>query len=268
MLLYVGCITLVCSSDFGKKSVVSEHSIIPLQANVFNSPDVLAVINYLKARHNDKIKQFEADYSRLSSMILPYYFEYHRGWYISPEQWWGENHHPDYSVSKVDLKDEIEQGRALPYLFWELKRSNEDDDFKGDPDPVKDGKFTKKPVKVTTKYSWKQILNQMWNQCDAANMETNGNGKMWAIGQRGFEICFFKFDLLEFEDSIYTNFEPLNLEGWPIYLFNVFEIALETEILENREEIRVIRWRLDNPLHHIYIHNMFMFVLGHPLKDN
>lgn len=44
----------------------------------------------------------------------------------------GENHHPDYSVARVDLKDHPEKGRALPYIFWELKRSNEDDKFEED----------------------------------------------------------------------------------------------------------------------------------------
>lgn len=29
----------------------------------------------------------------------------------------GENHHPDYSVARVDLKDHPEKGRALPYIF-------------------------------------------------------------------------------------------------------------------------------------------------------
>lgn len=98
----------------------------------------------------------------------------------------GENHHPDYSVARVDLKDHPEKGRALPYIFWELKRSNEDDKFEED-------KFTcnkKKAVHITT-YLWEKILNQMWDQCDTTNTQMNGNGRMWTIGQREFEICFF-----------------------------------------------------------------------------
>lgn len=78
-ILYVGYIILGYSSDFFSKSVVSEHSIIPLQANVFNCPDVLAVIGYLRGRFDQEIKQYEADSSRLSSMILPYYFKYSDG---------------------------------------------------------------------------------------------------------------------------------------------------------------------------------------------
>lgn len=70
----------------------------------------------------------------------------------------------------------------------------------------------------------------MWDQCDTTNTQMNGNGRMWTIGQREFEICFFKFDLLKFQCSKrFTNFEPLNLNGWTIDTFDRFGIALETE---------------------------------------
>jgi hypothetical protein len=128
---------------------------------------VTNVINYLRNKQINIVILYEADYSRLTSMILPYYFIYPT-YYISPEQHIGQNYHPDYVV-----------GRPNPYgfniikLMWELKR-----------DPM-DG----------SSVSWEALLDQLWSQCDANNSEINGNGRIWCVAQRGLIICFFKWDL-------------------------------------------------------------------------
>lgn len=182
---------------------------------------------------------YEADFSRLTSMLLPYYYRYSNGWYISPEQWLGENHHPDYTISRVSM-DVAYYGAAIPHIVYEVKRSASQNGA-----------------------SWLRIVDQMWDQCDAANnMPLKDEGTMWAIGQRGLEICFFRFDLLAFENSIYTNFEPLNLNNWTIGDFNDRGIELEVETLVGINVIRVIKWRLDNGHHHRHIHAMFMHMLN------
>jgi hypothetical protein len=76
----------------------------------------------------------------------------------------GENHHPDYVVGKPNAS-----GVNIIKLIYELKRDS------------KDG----------SKIRWAGILEQLWNQCDANN-NISGNGRMWAVGQRGLFICIFK----------------------------------------------------------------------------
>ncbi len=133
-------------------------------------------------------------------MILPYYFPY-PAWYISPEQHWGKNHHPDYTMERVNP-----DGSSLPYAFLELKRAKM---YEGVP-------------------NWEKMLDQMWSQCDGANSEIDGNGRMWTIAQRGLVICFFKFYLLRFQDdTIYTNFEPLNISSHNIAWFNTHNIEID-----------------------------------------
>lgn len=46
-----------------------------LKASVFRIMDVISVIDYLKNKQGQAIVQYEADYSRLPSMILPYFFK-------------------------------------------------------------------------------------------------------------------------------------------------------------------------------------------------
>jgi hypothetical protein len=171
-------------------------------------------------------------------MILPLYFNYNNGWYISPEQNAGSNFHPDYTVSRVDLTPGNFYGRAVPHLIVELKR------------PVEYGGV-----------SWKALLDQAWDAADGSKHDDRG--KLWVIGQRGFEICFFKFDILEYDDSIspdYTNLIPLNLNDWTEEDFKEYEIQVITEKIRGNNEVRVIYWRLDNPIHAPYIHDMFIHV--------
>lgn len=204
-----------------------------VRASVFNDNNIHSVINYLKNNQNNRIRQYEADYSRLMSMILPYYYPY-PNFYISPEQHWGEAHHPDYTVGRPD-----NTGKNNPSLFVELKRAPIDGSIPG----------------------WAKMLNQMWDQCDAANSENNGNGRMWTIAQRGLVICFFKFDLSSFGTGTeYTNFQPLIPSGWTIDTFRQHNIKIRTEVINGVEEIRLIWWRFDNPSHLRYIHGMFNYI--------
>lgn len=183
----------------------------------------------------EKLKLYESDMTRLPSVLLPYYFSFQSDWVISPEQNHGEAHHPDYTVYTVGYYNE-----TIPYLLIEVKRGTK---YKGD--------------------SWHKMLkNQMWDPADKAKQE---NGRLWMIGQNGFEICFFKFDILKYlgGSGDYRNFQPLNLRNWSIEDFKYSDIGLITELVNNVEEIKVIKWRSDNDDHCLYIHEMFMFILNH-----
>lgn len=51
----------------------------------------------------------------------------------------------------------------------------------------------------------------MYSQADVAK---NSLGRLWAIGQKGHEICIVRFDVLSYHCQVpYTNFEPLNLSN-------------------------------------------------------
>ena len=203
----------------------------------FNNLEYNALIIYIK---NIPGKIYEDEISRLTSIILPYYFKYTDGWYISPEQNWGQNYHPDYTVWQMDLLAGPHYGGSKPYLLVEVKR------------PVSSGGV-----------SWSEILNQMWDQADSAKDDT---GKIWAIGQRGLEFCVFTFDILRYQEDIspkYTNFIPLNLHNWNVTDFAELDIKVETEIINGVEEVRVIYWKLDDPTHRMYLHEMLMFIQSH-----
>nr|YP_008965346.1 hypothetical protein [Rhynchosporium commune]AHC02369.1 hypothetical protein [Rhynchosporium commune] len=119
-----------------------------LKASVFLDINVVNVINRLKNNKINNVLQYEADYSRLTSMILPYYFLYPL-YYISPEQHLGDNYHPDYLVGRPNP-----HGFNIIKLILEVKR-----------DPM-DGSSA----------SWEAFLDQIWSQCDTHNSEIDGKG--------------------------------------------------------------------------------------------
>lgn len=54
------------------------------------------------------------------------------------------------------------------------------------------------------------------NRCEVCDVTKRDSGRQWAIGQKGLEICIFRFDVLKYSDQnpdCYTHFEPLNLSN-------------------------------------------------------
>lgn len=122
---------------------------------------------------------WECDYSRITSAILPYYFHVtaHNTWVITPEFNYMEDNHPDYTLFKVYIN---------PYRI-EIHAVVE--------------------IKSKTGPSWNKLLEQMWTQADVSK---NNAGRLWAIGQKGLEIWFFRFHILKYQDQApnwYTNYE-------------------------------------------------------------
>lgn len=209
-------------------------SVNTLQANVFQNINVINVIRYLKDNQINNVKQYEADYSRLTSMILPFYFAYPY-YYISPEQHLGENYHPDYVVGCPN-----HEGINIIKLILELKRD---------------------PMDGSTK-SWEALLDQLWSQCDTNNSEIDGNGRIWCVAQRGLFICLFRWDLLRYQyNTKYTNFIPLIPTGWSIATFAQHGVEIETEIINGQEQIRLVFWDLNNPIHQHYLDGLFQTVV-------
>ena len=60
----------------------------------------------------------------------------------------------------------------------------------------------------------------------------------------------------------YTNFSPLNLRNLSEQQLINQNIRYITELDSNNVNvIRVIKWRFDNPQHHIYINEMFNHIV-------
>jgi hypothetical protein len=180
----------------------------------------------------------ECDYSRVTSAILPFYFHVarHDVWIITPEFNYLEAYHPDYTVFFLENIGGLQI--FSPRIVVEIKS--------------KTGK------------SWGELLEQMWSQADAAKAT---NGRLWAIGQKGFEICFFTFDISKFNGQIppyCTNFEPLNLRN--LTEQNLINLGLKFEYASNPNgpnRFGIIKWRLDLPEHEEYIHDMFEYMRTH-----
>lgn len=114
---------------------------------------------------------------------------------------------------------------------------------------------------------WNKLLEQIWKQADVAK---NDRGRLWAIGQKAFEICFFRFDSLKYEGQVpdwYTNFDPLNLNNLTgpkkkKKFFLLVALNVKFEYCEDHGSTRIalIKWRLDNKDHIPYINQMFEYI--------
>ena len=173
----------------------------------------------------------ECGYSRLTSAILPYYFHVSRNlqWVITPEYNYMESTYPDYTI------------------------------FLADPDYELDIKIVVE-VKSKRGQSWFQLLEQMWNQADKCK---DSNGKFWAVGQKGLEICVFRFNVFKFcdqEPDYFTHFKPLNLDNLSQPALDHLGVKYLCCNDHGFDRIGIIRWRLDNPRHIPYIHHMFEYM--------
>lgn len=101
----------------------------------------------------------------------------------------------------------------------------------------------------------------MWDQAEVAK---NSEGWLWAIGQKGLEICFFKFDVKKFVDQdpdCYTHFEPLNLSKLNTTQLDNLKVKYEQCNNDNFARICLIKWRLDEPDHWPYINRIFQYIM-------
>jgi hypothetical protein len=115
-------------------------------------------------------------------------------------------------------------------------------------------------IKSKTGDSWFKLLEQMYAQADVAKKPT---GKLWAIGQKGLEICFFRFDVSHYVDQkpdCFTNYEPLNLNNLTVPELNNLKVKFEECNDNGFARIALLKWRLDNEDHIPHINDMFEFV--------
>lgn len=203
--------------------------------SIFNNITIKALIEELKNRQNNHEHLFESDYSLILGAILPHYFKFNNNVVISPEMWSNDKRRSDYVASKINVNRNaiVPYGHATPLLMAECKKR--------------------------WAISWANLVkDQLWNQADSLK---NAENKLWVIGLIGFEICVFKFDLLNYNwSNTFTNFSPVNLNNFSIEDLDELEIKHVSESIGRIDVIQVIQWRLDDNTHHIYIHNMLDYI--------
>ena len=220
-------------SNYISKPPKHHLSSIQLQSSFMDWPHIWPIITDLKQRENNKENLYECDYSLITSVILPYYFHVGRNttWVITPEYNYLEANHPDYTIFSVNRHNNY---TLDVHVVVELKSKTGD--------------------------SWFKLLEQMYAQAEVAK---NSNGKLWAIGQKGFEICFFEFNVTKYVDQdpdCFTNFKPLNLNNFSEPELDRLKIKYEHCNDNGFARVGLIKWRLDNRDHIAYIDHMFQYI--------
>ena len=192
------------------------------------------MIDSVNDKENNK-GALECDYSFIASGILPYYFHTTRNesWVITPEFNSKEAYHPDYTIFSITTNPY----KAEVYGVMEIKSKTGD--------------------------SWNMLLDQMWNQANAANDANNGDGKLWAIGQKGMEICIFRFDLSRYQNQKpdqFTNFDPLNLSNLNVVQLDQLGVKYEQCDDYGFARLALLKWRFDDDRHKPYIDHMFQYM--------
>lgn len=226
MLTLIGCRYLYGS--------LPPATLYAVESTFWSIPIIRTLIDDLHQKELRDPNLRECDYSRITSVILPYYFVYWTKWCIAPEFNYREAVHPDYTVFEI-ITDSSSTNIDIPYFLVE--------------------------VKSRAGASWNKLLEQLWTQADIGKQD---NGRLWVMGQKGLEICIFKFDLLKFmnDPEPFKNFEPLNLRDYTEEDLKHLDIKCITCISNGLERIAVIKWRLDNRLHAEYINDMFIHILS------
>jgi len=118
-------------------------------------------------------------------------------------------------------------------------------------------------AKVHAGDGWPTLMDkQMWDQADSAK---NDRGRIWAIAQRGFQVCVFKFYVRRLDNyGSYDNFQPLNLRNFTENDLIFMDTDPVVEFVNNVRVIKVIKWKINDTSHYVYIDEM----LNHIFNNN
>lgn len=229
---------------------INYNNITILESSVFSLPSTIDLIKNLKNRENNKENLKESDYNLIVTSILPYYLDYNRGWRLGSEVW---NADPSTAVKKTDFIYHKINGHGITYPKRPI----------GHPIPTHlyEGKNR-------WAVSWSKLIgDQVFNECEGLSFV---NGKLWVICNIGFYFCIFRFDLSQYNypdsSGTFDHFSPLNLNGWTEQQFDAHKIKYISEsVSPTRDVIQVIQWRLDNPSHYTWIHDMLVYIANNPV---
>ena len=189
----------------------------------------LLYLRYLEDQVRRREPLQECDYSKLMAISLPQFFAF-PAWFIVPEFVLEGTHRPDYLVGRI-----LPNGLSYHHVVVETKNSGA--------------------------VSWQYLMRvQVWDQCDAAK---NDNGKIFCICLIGFHLCFFTFDISEYQSSEwFTNFSPLNLNGFDEFQLRNMGLEPIVESIANDDIIQTIPWNFSNPMHRPYIIQSFTHMVN------
>lgn len=173
---------------------------------------------------------WEYEYSRVMAAILDHYFHstHNRNWVIAPEQNIGEMHSPDYTIYMIHVNPFIDE----LYGCFEIKSAEGE--------------------------SWAALLRQI-----SLALESNNVGRVWLVGVKGLEICFYIFDASTFNNQTPDHFdfiEPLNLSNLNEDDLVRLSVRYQTCDDDGSTRIALIRWVLDDYRHAPYIDHMFQYM--------
>lgn len=210
-----------------------------IHSSAFNVPINIAIIRRLSYLVGNNFSTKESDFTSLMFSILSYYTD-PQYLILSPEAWndnrFNRKGRCDGLVSAINLDPSAplpEYGSRIPRIMYEAKKH--------------------------AGTGWEKLMKeQAWEQADSVK---NENGRIWVIIQRGFELCVFKFDILRFNGrGDFTNFKPLNLNGFSESDLIELDAQPLVKVVNNNRYIQVIRWKLNDDTHHRYIHEMLSYI--------
>lgn len=219
---------------------------LTLSRTYWDNPDYLNVVNYIKARSNIVSKDKA---SRILSMILPYYFFIIIG-RESPGQTVYCAANQFYTLGYDKRNREIR--KEADYVVW-----------KSDNSPLRLGDRVDHVIVsvFNSGTTWDIALLDSYKLCSNA---CDSNGKIWAIIQKGFEICVFIFNGTRLIDN--TNLSkiqcyiPLNLDNLSIDDLVNLNLDFKTDYYNGVREIRVIQWKTDELRFVVSVNNQLIYV--------
>ena len=213
-----------------------------MQSSPFMSPLVIAMTKRLSYRLGHKLSVNESDFTALMFAILSFYLD-PSSKTLSPESWnnnrFNKKGRCDGLVCGINLDNTSRfYGNRIPYIMYEAK--------------------------THAGTGWEKLMmEQVWEQADSTK---NPKGRIWALVQRGFEVCVFKFDSAHYTHSYnFYNFKPLNLNHFDERDLIDLDAIPIIELIHNVRVIQVIRWKLNDEAHHSYIHAMLQHIFNNNL---
>lgn len=201
------------------------------------------MVNALIERLQHKVGNWqdikESDFSQIMFSIIPYYYKYQNNYTFSPEMWDSNPFNRRNRSDGLVIQPVIRRDTRMPYGFSNVLVMYE--------------------CKSHTATTWNKLAkDQLWEQADS---NKNIDGKLWVIGQIGFEVCVFRFDVLNYEDrEDFTHFCPLNLMNLSEDDLNYLDALPVVENIGNNRVIQAIKWKLNDVGHHGYIHGMLDYI--------
>lgn len=231
--MFISCPLLIIFL-FSSPATPIDSNINIIRSSVFDLDRIKATIHDTQKKCSDG-HTLEADFTRIMFLLLPFFLTYNPNFVFIPEVW---VEHQNNGLKRCDgLAYVVRTQAGVGYGTQDNKI-------------VYEGKNR-------FAISWRALLSdQLWSQADSFRQ----NGKIWVIASIGFEMCVFTYDVLKYTDrgEDYRNFNPVRPNSCITWTPKDFE-WIDAEVItapNNPNLITVIKWKLNDPAHHPFIHDI------------